>query len=310
MLRQQQQSPPQNVKLIHMLRHAEGTHNVNEAYNDIINLDARLTRHGQDQCAKFAQAAKANHFSDLMKKQQEAQQQNEHTIATATTPSQDICVLTSSMTRCIQTALLCFPWWAATTTSSETATDNRDVHNHSSVRVPFVAHEGIRETVNFHCDRRRTRTEIATEFPQVDFSFVVDNHDPIWESYQQRRLAGPDQHYGGARESAELYVVAERAHIFLEWMMSTRAEPQIVICTHSAFLRAILNWGQAAGVPKQMEQTLDDRHHSKDTTAAAAESPIFEYCGSNEFREYMTSDYANCEMRSFCLVKQPPHQPL
>jgi hypothetical protein len=42
----------ENVKLIHMVLHAEGTHNVHKEYKDAINLDARLTTKGIEQCAK------------------------------------------------------------------------------------------------------------------------------------------------------------------------------------------------------------------------------------------------------------------
>ena len=40
----------QNVKLIYMVRHAEGWHNVNQDYKSIENMDAKLTPLGKNQC--------------------------------------------------------------------------------------------------------------------------------------------------------------------------------------------------------------------------------------------------------------------
>jgi hypothetical protein len=62
-------------------------------------------------------------------------------------------IVTSPQTRCIQTALLSFPTLAAGTTPNR--------------KVPILAHESVRETVNYVCDQRRTVRELATEYPQV-----------------------------------------------------------------------------------------------------------------------------------------------
>ena len=35
----------------------------------------------------------------------------------------------------------------------------------------FVAHESLRETVNYACDGRRSVTELAAEFPEFDFGY-------------------------------------------------------------------------------------------------------------------------------------------
>jgi broad specificity phosphatase PhoE len=232
-----------HVKTVHIVRHAQGTHNVKKEYRDIRNLDARLTDHGKQQCANLA--AKS-----------------------PTLVSEDAVVVSSPLTRCIQTSLHSFPHLER-----------------------FLAHENIRETVNYACDRRRVISEIQSDHPEIDFSHVDDHHDAIWEYYDD--LLGKDHHR--ERESAQLYKVAERARTFLQWL-EKRPEEEIVLCSHEAFLRCILNWGQEGGVPFMPKQHLDDRGENAEDVA------LFRYCGDVEFEEYMRSVYNNCELRSFLMT--------
>ena len=105
-----------DVRVLHIVRHAEGTHNVNRAYREIENLDARLTPLGEEQCRQLASTCMSSH--GLLEQAE--------------------LVVTSPMTRCVQTALQSFPTLA------------------ESSHVEFLAHEGVRETVNYICDRRRS----------------------------------------------------------------------------------------------------------------------------------------------------------
>ena len=73
---------------LHFLRHAEGTHNVSREYNDPKHKDARLTDFGIQQCEKLAKAQPLLLESKSSKKK--------------------MTVATSPMTRCVQTARLCF----------------------------------------------------------------------------------------------------------------------------------------------------------------------------------------------------------
>ena len=75
---------PTSHKIVHMVRHAEGTHNVNEDYRSEQQLDARLTEKGVQQCEELAK-----------------QRWNSRDTTNV--------VITSTMTRCLQTALLSFP---------------------------------------------------------------------------------------------------------------------------------------------------------------------------------------------------------
>mmetsp|Transcript_30556 Transcript_30556/g.73316 ORF Transcript_30556/g.73316 Transcript_30556/m.73316 type:complete len:309 (+) Transcript_30556:18-944(+) len=190
----------ENIKVIHMVRHAEGTHNVERDYKNEKNLDARLTEKGMAQCQTLAQHTQATMMKDLL--QQDI--------------DNDVAVITSPMTRCVQTALYSFPWLLA---------DDDD-------KVPFVALESIRESVNYACDRRRTITEISKEYPRVDFSECC-NHDNdfIWDNYRNR--LGKD--WDVQMESAELNHMAHRAREGLEYLQG-RPEHHLIVCSHSGKL--------------------------------------------------------------------------
>jgi broad specificity phosphatase PhoE len=191
----------ENVKVIHVVRHAEGTHNVLENYGDPTNFDARLTPKGKEQCARLAQNVK-------------------ETIPELVGNVEDIGVITSPMTRCVQTALYSFPWL--------TATDSG---------VPFLAHECIRETVNYICDRRRTVSEIAQEFPRVDFALCDKDKDFIWDDYRNRL---PDE-WDKQMESGELNAVANRA-LEAFGVLQERPEHHLIVCSHSGKTSLLLVW--------------------------------------------------------------------
>jgi len=248
-----------DVKKVHFVRHAEGTHNVEQKYRCISNLDARLTNRGEKQCADLAAALQASSSSILDNAE---------------------LVVTSPLTRCIQTAMQCFP----TLLSSS-----------AERKVPFVALESIRETVNYNCDRRRPTCQIVDEFPMVNFDELSEHpDDPIWNAYEES-LAGSD-YYDFHRESAELHKVAERGRDFFHWL-AAREEKEIVVCTHSAFLRCVLSWGLKGGVQWMPPQHLDTR-----TQPNKEDTPVVTYCGDQAFETKMRSDYANCELKSFLLV--------
>lgn len=249
-----------NVKLIHVVRHAEGAHNVNQEYKSPINIDARLTDNGFQQCRDLAERVRAELHEVL-------------------TPH-NTCIVTSPLTRCVQTALHSFP--------------------HLISHVPVLAQEAWRETVNYNCDRRRTRQEIAQEFPLVQLGDCIDHDDVLWNTYRERLGDDWDTHM----ESAELYRVAQRGIEALR-ALQQRPESHLVVCTHSAFLRCILNWGQQGGVPKLMPQRLDDRQEKRDSKLFHyAEDVVLHSNDQIPFEEFMRRDFENCELRSFCMLVQ------
>jgi broad specificity phosphatase PhoE len=302
------------VKLIHFLRHAQGTHNVNGGdYRSEQNIDARLTSQGFQQCHELAAKAAATGKIDVD------------------------CIVTSPLTRCIQTALYSVP--ALVHARAATSTENSTT---TTTAIPLVAKEFWRETVNYNCDRRRAISEIQAEFPMVQFDDYHphnnnnnnnnnNNEDTLWRDYRTR--VGP--HWDTHMESAELYKVTERARTALQELQD-RPEERILVCTHSAFLRCLLNWGQEGGVPQKMPQILDDRplpgrrtpparprndedgddqndvaepasftHHQHEDIKLLeyANEQVIDHEGKTcSFETFMRRDFENCEVRSFCLL--------
>lgn len=120
--------------------------------------------------------------------------------------SADLLVV-SPMRRTLSTATQCFPELVG--------------------KVRWLAHEMIREMAGGHpCDRRRPISEHRESYPHVDFAQVENNEDPLYYLT------------GGDRETEES--VTARAHVFFKWL-ETRSEKEIVVVTHSAFLRNIFN---------------------------------------------------------------------
>jgi len=86
----------------------------------------------------------------------------------------------------------------------------------------FVATELVRERNGTHpCDRRRTRAELAADFPLVDFSLLESEADTLWTP---EREPLPD--------------LASRARAFLDFV-SARPETHIAVVTHHDFLESL-----------------------------------------------------------------------
>ena len=254
-----------HTKYLHFIRHAQGTHNVNKEYRAMEHLDARLTDKGQQQCR--ALAATIPHERPYL--------------------FQTELVVTSPLTRCIQTTLL----------SLEPVLNHK---NRGDDELPVVANEMVRETVNYNCDRRRSVAELAKEHPVVDFSHIETEHDPVWEHYEAR--LGDHQAYPGHRESAELHVVADRGRNFFAWL-AQRPENRVVVCSHAAFLRCLWNYGHAPTVPLQPLQDLDTRKVVTDADGGDTSSnePVVRYM-DQEHGDSLKADFENCELRSMLVA--------
>lgn len=157
-------------KIVHLVRHAEGTHNLSEEESKLpLHYDANLTPRGIEQCRRLAR-----YTQDL----------------------QVDAVLVSPMTRCLETAKLSFPHLYG-----------EDDPNKSNDEVRFVAHEEWRETVNYLCDARRPLNVLGKEYPGVCFGALDHEHDPIWRHYEERR--GSHTEHTSLRESGDAASLCE-----------------------------------------------------------------------------------------------------
>ena len=196
--RHEQQST--TSKVVHLVRHAEGTHNLDESESKLpMHFDAPLTPGGVGQCRALA----------------------ERTI------SLDVdAVLVSPMTRCLETARLSFPHLYYHLDDDDGGRrPNGDV-------VPFVAHEEWRETVNYLCDSRRTKSSLRGLYPRVSFDDLVSECDPIWTRYEG--IFGPHDAHTSRRESDDPTSLLDRARSAWGALLD-RPERNLALVGHSAF---------------------------------------------------------------------------
>lgn len=89
----------------------------------------------------------------------------------------------------------------------------------------FLAMEWLREETGVHiCDRRRPVSQQVAEFPQVNFSLLTSEQDPLFSETQ--------------RESK--LQLGERIYQFLEWL-SQRPEQHVAVSSHSCWLLTLFN---------------------------------------------------------------------
>ncbi|KAF5731891.1 phosphoglycerate mutase-like protein 1 isoform X1 [Tripterygium wilfordii] len=200
--------PLHRCKTLHLVRHAQGIHNVDgeknyKAYLSPEYFDAQITPLGWQQV-------------DNLRK---------HVHACGLSKRIDL-VIASPLLRTLQTAVGVFggegyvdemdiiPLMAANAANS-----GRNAI--SSLNCPpFIAVELCREHLGVHpCDRRRNVSEYQFLFPAIDFSLIESDEDILWKP--------------NVRETkAEL---AARGLNFMNWLW-TRKEKEIAIVTHSGFL--------------------------------------------------------------------------
>lgn len=205
--------PLHRCKTIHLVRHAQGIHNVEgdknyKAYMSPEYFDAHLTPLGWQQVHNLR---KHVHASGLSKRIE--------------------LVITSPLIRTLQTAVGVF--------GGEGYTDRMDVlplmvanaGNSGLAAIsslncpPIIASELCREHLGVHpCDRRRNISEYQFLFPAIDFSLIESDEDTMWMA--------------NVRETNE--ELAARGLKFMNWLW-TRKEKEIAVVTHSGFLFHTLN---------------------------------------------------------------------
>ncbi|KAK3231124.1 hypothetical protein Dsin_003005 [Dipteronia sinensis] len=200
--------PSHRCKTVHLVRHAQGIHNVageknHDAYLSYDYFDAHLTPLGWQQVDNLHKHVQETGLSKRIE-----------------------LVITSPLLRTIQTAVGVFggegyadgidvpPLMVANAGNSERSAIS------SLNSPPFIAVELCREHLGVHpCDKRSSVSEYQPLFPAIDFSLIESNDDILWE---------PE-----IREKNE--AVAKRGMEFLNWLW-TRKEKEIAVVTHSGFL--------------------------------------------------------------------------
>lgn len=205
--------PLHRCKTIHLVRHAQGVHNVagekdHSAYSSEDYFDAQVTPLGWQQ---------VDHLRN-------------HVLETQLLNKVEL-VIVSPLLRTIQTAVGAFG--GGEDSNGTDATPLMVANAGSSDRPaisglnspPFLAVELCRETMGDHpCDRRRSVTEYKAMFPAIDFSIIESDKDVLWKPSPRET---PDE-------------VAARGVEFINWLW-TRKEKEIAIVSHSGFLHGLLS---------------------------------------------------------------------
>ncbi|WCJ18163.1 Phosphoglycerate mutase family protein [Euphorbia peplus] len=200
--------PLHRCKTLHLVRHAQGMHNVegDKNYKALLSpeyFDAQLTQLGWQQVDNLR---KHVHASRLPKRVE--------------------LVIVSPLLRTLQTAVGVFggeeyedkvdalPLMIANAGNSMRGA----ISSHNC--PPFVAMELCREHFGVHpCDKRRNVTDYEFLFPAIDFSLAKTEEDVLWKA--------------NVRETTQ--ELTARGLNFMNWLW-TRKEKEIAIVTHSGFL--------------------------------------------------------------------------
>ncbi|XP_065869685.1 phosphoglycerate mutase-like protein 1 [Euphorbia lathyris] len=205
--------PLHRCKTLHLVRHAQGMHNVegDKNYKALLSpeyFDAQLTQLGWQQVDKLR---KHVHECGL--------------------PKRVDLVIVSPLLRTLQTAVGVFGGeeyedrvddavpYAVPLMVANVGNNKRGAIS-SLNSPPFVAMELCREHFGVHpCDKRRSVTDYQYLFPAIDFSLIETEEDVLWKD--------------NVRETTE--ELTARGLKFMNWLW-TRKEKEIAIVTHSGFL--------------------------------------------------------------------------
>ncbi|XP_021888109.1 phosphoglycerate mutase-like protein [Carica papaya] len=194
-------NPLEQRKILHLLRHAQGIHNVEaekskEATLSPQLLDAQLSPLGWQQVENLRKEVRSNGLFERVE-----------------------LVVTSPMSRTIQTAIGVFGEEIKGNQVGENKQDSRD-HN----SLPIIAIELCRERMGINpCDKRRSISNYQSLFPLIDFSQIESDDDILWKA--------------DSREG--LLEVAARGMKLMKWLR-TRKEKEIAIVSHGIFLQQTL----------------------------------------------------------------------
>ncbi|KAK3231121.1 hypothetical protein Dsin_003002 [Dipteronia sinensis] len=191
----------QRCKILHLVRHGQGIHNVEGEKGNHVLLsdelfDAHLSPLGRQQV-------------DNLRKQ----------VQSCGLAKKIDLVITSPMSRTLQTALGVF------CSEGHSMTVNEENGTKSTPNSPpIIAVELCRERMGVHpCDKRGSISEYQSNFPVIDFKLVESEDDILWKA--------------DTREPLE--EVAARGMKFIKWLW-TRQEKEIAVVSHGIFLQQTL----------------------------------------------------------------------
>mmetsp|Transcript_108055 Transcript_108055/g.220601 ORF Transcript_108055/g.220601 Transcript_108055/m.220601 type:complete len:278 (-) Transcript_108055:3114-3947(-) len=190
-----------NVKVAHFLRHGQGFHNLmadlfTEAGKTWVNVtNTKENPYVMPEITDSPLTSKGREQAALVQKD----------VAALGEDQKPELVVLSPNCRALQTGVIAFQELVG--------------------KVPFLAHETVREETGVHtCDKRRPTSQQAREFPMVDFSLMTEEEDTIFQTDKRET-------------KAEL---TDRIYNFFEWL-ETRDERIVAVASHSCWLLCVFN---------------------------------------------------------------------
>ncbi|KAE8657020.1 Detected protein of unknown function [Hibiscus syriacus] len=186
-------------KRIHLVRHAQGMHNVesDKSRDPLASFelfDAQLSPLGWQQVVDQRETVRR---SGLLGKIE--------------------VVIVSPMSRTLQTAVGIFGGEDQADGLHVTSWQDSNVES----RPPIVAYELCRERMGkYECDKRESISQYRSRFPGVDFSLAKDEDEVLWDPNERETLEA----------------VNARAIKFLKWLWE-RKEKVIAVVSHGVFLQ-------------------------------------------------------------------------
>lgn len=188
-----------NVKVCHLLRHGQGFHNL------MADMYAAQGKNWTQFVGDENNPYVLPEICDAPLTQKGRNQARAVQPIIKDLPSQPELVVLSSQCRALCTGLIAF--------------------EHLVGKVPFIAHENVREQTGVHvCDMRRGKSQQILDFPHVDFSLIEHEEDQLF--LNDRRETKIE--------------VGERIHDFLTWL-EARDETHVAITSHSGWLMTLFN---------------------------------------------------------------------
>jgi len=186
-------------KMVHLIRHGQGFHNLlGDLYRD---FGKTVDSTGADKSGNpyVRPEIEDSPLTAVGRQQAKA-------LRPTTRALEDIeLVVLSPLQRAAQTAALACP--------------------HLKEVVPWIGHPLVQETSGVNvCDRRRDRSEIADDFPWVEWGRLETERDEFFDAEK--------------REPARS--VSDRGYDSMRWVRE-RPEKEILVATHSAWLFTLLN---------------------------------------------------------------------